>query len=156
MTELTATFSLQFPLQAQPDDLAHFERSGKHYPHLLKEGDPIRTRMITERAIIRAAATGLLAMEPECKVSVGYDRDDHIEGCSPTRDLGTIMEAIGACDDEWLNLFDKDGCHLGQVYLVYGNDGYDVICDYHINLEPGLKDANALSDMIGDAAEHHA
>ena len=34
----------------------------------------------------------------------------------------------------------------GWVFFVYGNDGYDVVNDYTINLESVMKEANELAD----------
>ena len=34
------------------------------------------------------------------------------------------------------------------VYLVYGNDGWDVISDYSVKLETELACANALADKL--------
>ena len=35
---------------------------------------------------------------------------------------------------------------LGEVALIYGNSGYDVINDYHTKLEPFMTAAEALAD----------
>jgi hypothetical protein len=37
------------------------------------------------------------------------------------------------------------GTYIGMVYFVYGNDGFDVICDYSVSLETLLIGANALA-----------
>lgn len=39
---------------------------------------------------------------------------------------------------------------IGWVRFVYGNDGWDVICDYTTNLESALESTNALADRIAD------
>lgn len=38
----------------------------------------------------------------------------------------------------------------GWVRFVYGNDGYDVICDYTTNLEEVLTGANALAERYSE------
>ena len=40
-----------------------------------------------------------------------------------------------------------DGKPCGHVFLVYGNDGYDVIADYTLNLEEPLSAANEIADI---------
>jgi hypothetical protein len=35
---------------------------------------------------------------------------------------------------------------LGEVVLIYGNGGYDVIADYHTSLEPFMASADRLAD----------
>jgi hypothetical protein len=57
-----------------------------------------------------------------------------------------ILDAMFSVDEEYLWVY-KTGCDnplgwaLGWVYLVYGNDGTDVISDYTINLEPVMAGA---------------
>lgn len=51
-----------------------------------------------------------------------------------------------ATDDEYLHVYRVDKTYLGRVWLVYGNDGWDVISDYTVNLEHIMEGANKLSD----------
>lgn len=86
----------------------------------------------------------------------GYDLDEMLNG---SRDKEAILKEAFAGDD--CHLFvqpaagpvEKDGAVVsnGWVYLVYGNDGYDVISDYTTNLEKLLKGANKLSDKMEEA-----
>lgn len=54
------------------------------------------------------------------------------------------------------NLFAEDECTLvasgekivGWVFFVYGNNGWDVMSDYTVNLEPWLKDAGDLAGRL--------
>ena len=41
------------------------------------------------------------------------------------------------CADEiHLNVYNSHGTtFLGQIFLVWGNDGWDVVCDYHTSME---------------------
>ena len=48
------------------------------------------------------------------------------------------------------------GWEQGWVYLVYGNDGWDVLADYTVNLGPSMQPANELSDQILEAFHEHA
>lgn len=55
-----------------------------------------------------------------------------------------IHKAMFSTDEDWILAY-KDGKQVGWVRLVYGNNT-DVICDYTVNLEDALKDANALAE----------
>jgi len=60
-----------------------------------------------------------------------------------------IMAGVFSCDEEEL-VFRKDGNLIGRVFLVYGNDGYDVICDYSDTpiMADLLNGANELADKL--------
>jgi hypothetical protein len=140
--------AITLPLQPAPDDLAHFAATRCDY--LRVEGNPIRNRIIMERAVIRRAVTDLIAAG--FTVRVYYGEGDY--GCERTNDVNTVMAAIGACDEEWLNVRrEREGerPQVATIYLVYGNDGYDVMADYHLSIEEHLKGANELSDQIANA-----
>ncbi len=126
------------------DDLEHFARSGSLYPGLLDPDNRIRQRIIIERAIIRRAVTDILA-NGALSVSVYYGDDEY--GCEKQRDLDTIMAAIGACDEEFLHVHWPKGRPC-SIFLVYGNDGWDVLADYSLVLEPFLVGANALAEQL--------
>jgi hypothetical protein len=59
-----------------------------------------------------------------------------------------ILDALMTTDDDTLVFRDMNGNKIGWVWLVYGNDGYDVVCDYTDNIETCelLAGADALSD----------
>lgn len=62
-------------------------------------------------------------------------------------DFSFIVSEMFATDEEHLHL-SKDGKRCGWVYFVYGNDGYDVICDYTTNLEYLMPDVSKLADKM--------
>jgi hypothetical protein len=64
-----------------------------------------------------------------------------------SRDKAAILAEMFSVDMEHL-IYHKDGVRQGWVYLVYGNGGWDVICDYTTNLDPVLVGANALADKL--------
>lgn len=106
------------------------------------EADHIfKRRQRIERSIVRQIVKDALASG----YSISLDNGD---GPELTNDkLRGIMHQMFATDEERLYLY-KDGCCKSWVYLVYGNDGYDVICDYSDNKITNelLKNAQALSD----------
>ena len=55
--------AFQWPLPLWPDDVAHLDNdhNRKYAPHLLVADDPIRLRIVMERAVVRAAAAQLIA-----------------------------------------------------------------------------------------------
>jgi hypothetical protein len=44
----------------------------------------------------------------------------------------------------------KDGRDAGWVFFVFGEDGWDVICDYTVNLEDALAVTNGLSERLSN------
>lgn len=124
---------------ATADDIAHFST-----PHGRRIELKIRQRIVVERAIIRKAVTDIIAAG--YALSVDYGEDD--VAVSRSSDVAEIMEAIGACDEEWLHVRHTNGKLRGTIALVYGNDGWDVICDYHTSLEPLLTGANELAEQL--------
>jgi len=61
-----------------------------------------------------------------------------------------MMKEIRQCDEEYLTFKDSKNMRVGMVYLVYGNDGHDVICDHTANDEMTniLSRANALAESF--------
>lgn len=62
-------------------------------------------------------------------------------------DHDSIIEHLFTTDMDYIHAV-KDGRRRGWVQLVYGNDGFDVICDYTVNLEDMLAPVNAFADQI--------
>ena len=46
-----------------------------------------------------------------------------------TNDRDLVLSNLGHVEDETIQAHDK-GRYVGMFYLVYGNDGYDVLADY--------------------------
>ncbi len=63
----------------------------------------------------------------------------------------TILAEMFQGDEDRLYLYnDMQGKPIGWVYFVYGNDGWDVISDYTVNLEYLMGPANAISKQYED------
>lgn len=116
----------------------------------------IRRRILVERAIVRKAVSDLL--DAGCYVTVDYGDGEY--GVKKSSDLSMIMADVGACDEEWLRVWKLEGgptrspwTKLGAIFLVYGNDGWDVIADHSTGevFEALLAGANDLADKLGDA-----
>lgn len=146
--------SVTLPLQPTADDLAHLESdtAKKLWPHLQNPADPIRRRIIMERAVIRRACTDMLAAGLQLRV---YDGEEW--ATEWTDSLDAVMASICACDEEWIHV--RQPFHtepgkfhrLGSIYLVYGNAGWEVIADNAVALEPHLAGATAFADQLADA-----
>lgn len=64
-----------------------------------------------------------------------------------TKNKEVIINALQTTDEDVLYCYSSpDTGRNGFVMFVYGNDGYDVICDYSTNLESALTAVNALSN----------
>ena len=116
------------------------------YPKNLSDiTDPeTRRRIAVERKIVTALIDHALAEGYELSVDDGDNR--HPWTTNRAEVIGNIMEA----DEDRLYLR-KDG-HTAWVFLVYGNEGWTVICDYNVSLEALLAPINALASGLEDAS----
>ena len=108
----------------------------------------IEKRQEIERRIVRKVAEGLIAAGYAVTVDYGMD-EPAIEASTSIK---AIMAEVQACDEEWLIAMKADESgqmkRAGMVFFVYGNDGWDVINDYSVSLEPALKEAEALANRL--------
>ena len=106
-------------------------------------------RQIVEKEIATAIVDSLLAAGFRIEV------DNGDEETLPIADRATILKSMFLTDEERLFVFKKNEPDwFGWVYLVYGNDGWDVLSDYTVNLEKVRRKngspAAALADKYGD------
>ncbi len=104
----------------------------------------VKMRQHVERLIARALIKDALAAGYSINIDNGGDTFELPE---PSVDIKKILETMFATDDEKL-IFYKDGKRAGWVWFVYGNDGYDAICDYTTNLDHIMGGANKMSDRF--------
>lgn len=136
-------------LAPTPDDLAHFERSeaGGRFPIAAD----IKARIVVERAVVRRAITDILAAGYLVRL---HDGESWATGLEPNIDR--VMAELCACDEERLYVWkprqgdEQDGKYIGSIYLVYGNEGWDVLADYSVNLEPLLAGANEFAETLSE------
>ena len=116
------------------------------YPKDLNDiTDPgVRERVAIERQIVFALIDHALAEGYELSV------DDGEEQHPWTTDRAVVIDNIMETDEDRLHLR-KDG-HTAWVLLVYGNEGWDVICDYNVSLEALLEPINALAESLEGAS----
>lgn len=71
--------------------------------------------------------------------------DGEQETVRRSKDPETVFAAMRTTDEDYLYTY-RGLARLGWVRFIYGESGWDVICDHTVNLEPHLTEATALSD----------
>ncbi len=113
----------------------------------------VEKRRAIERHIIStfindAIAAGYLINVEDCGDEEGsYVFEAH------TADAEAVMPELFACDEDFIHVFTQDKKHVGFLHLVYGNTGWDVICDNTDSdrMNTILKNAEALAEQYADA-----
>lgn len=105
----------------------------------VKTRQAIETRIATE-FVTEALKAGFAISLSDCD-------DESIMTVDKSTDKAVILAAMFGTDDERLYLT-QNGKRCGWCWFVYGNDGWDVICDYTTNLEPIMPNVEALADKI--------
>lgn len=98
-------------------------------------------RRIEIEKIIREALVDLLLADG---YELAVDNGEYVSGFTKNPEITKKM--LGDTDEESL-LTRKDG-HKSSVFLVYGNSGWDVICDYGISLEPVIEKLETMQDQF--------
>lgn len=98
-------------------------------------------RIGVERHIVRKTVKALLDAGYMLNVNNGGDGPELEQ---PTLSSVDIIVALAETDSEHLLVYHgptvpAHGKSAGWVFFVYGNDGYDVISDYTVNLEPAIQ-----------------
>ena len=103
----------------------------------------IKLRQELERRIIRAIVKEALAVG--ITVSV-YDGEEWT--VKNSEKLSDIMKAVMTTDEDTLRFNRCSGERIGDVLLVYGNDGWDVIADHteSIAMNNILAPGNAIAN----------
>jgi hypothetical protein len=114
------------------------------YPAKLSDVDQsVRARVSIERRIVKRTVADLLAAGFELAV---YDGEVLHKR---TTDAAKLHKDLLETDEDYLFVYkagEKE--RFGYVYFVYGNDGYDVISDYTVNLEDALKGVNEFANTL--------
>jgi hypothetical protein len=103
----------------------------------------IENRIKLEKRIVRKLVRALLADGYDIAVDNGGDEYE----VGFTDKFTEVINGLFACDEEFLVVQKvKAGeTRRSMVHLIYGNDGWDVICDYSCSLE-------SIVDPISDWA----
>ena len=118
----------------------------------VSDGVPVWLRHRHERAVVERLVTDAVAMG--YRVSVN-DGEEYV--VKRSRDCKAIMQAMFSVDEEWLKirtLDDEDS--VGSFYLIYGNDGWDVIADssYSTATEAHMLKIQRGADELATAIEN--
>lgn len=97
-----------------------------------------------ERQIVRTAVVELL--DHGFSLSVDNGGDDY--EIDRSRDAEAVLAEMMNTDADRLMAIGASGQVMGWVFFVYGNDGYDVICDYTVSLDPYLLETMALAETF--------
>jgi hypothetical protein len=100
------------------------------------------TRREIEFAIARQVILDLLAEGYSISL---HDGEDIVVSSSTV--CTDILNAMFSVDEETLIVYSPEG-DWRIVQFVYGNDGYDVVCDYDVSLEKTLKNSRKLADKL--------
>lgn len=101
-----------------------------------------RARCAIELHIVRLLITTLRAAGYALTFDDGGDRIQ-------TPDDDKAVEHLFGVDEAYI-ITRKEGCKTSSVWLVFGNDGWDVICDYGVSLEPVIGTLGEEIDAISD------
>lgn len=105
-------------------------------------------RRSVEKKIVRSLISELIAQGFVLYVA-DPDRDEQPE---PSQDKAKLLEDALACDESRIvairGRFDEDSFVRSWAFFVFGNDGWDVLCDYGVNLEAFIPKTLALSDKM--------
>lgn len=89
-------------------------------------------QMVRRIRMEKRMASGLVraCLKRGYAVTIDNGEDKPIE---KSKDYRAIMKELWATDEEHVLIYDDKGKYLGWFFLVYGNDGYDLIADYSAN-----------------------
>jgi hypothetical protein len=105
----------------------------------------VKMRQEVERKIATALVKEALAAGYTITVDYGDGETGKLSS------LKAILKGMFQGDEDRLHMYNPtNDQYIGWVYFVYGNDGYDVISDYTVNLEPIMGPANKISDHYAD------
>jgi hypothetical protein len=105
-------------------------------------------RQEVERKIAAAFINQALAAGFTISIDNGGDEDEETK---PSNNQDEILAGMFQTDEEHLYVWNPtNGKRVGWVFFVYGNDGWDVISDYSVNMEPLMSEANKISDHYAD------
>lgn len=111
----------------------------------------VKARQNVERAIVRALVNELLAQGFRLTVWNGGDTPE----CSKEIDFAPVWNALGETDEDELvaakGIKGQPDYICLKFWLVYGNDGFDVLSDYTVSAEPFIPLTLAVIKAHGGA-----
>lgn len=113
----------------------------------------VKMRQMVEREICLQVVASLL----EAGYSLGVNDGEEIT-IHHSRDAKEIERALFTTDEDYLYVYaadnhDADSTPNYWVRFVYGNDGWDVVCDYLTALESVIGEGTATQKLIDKYAD---
>lgn len=104
----------------------------------------VKMRQLVEKEIVECVVDDALKAGYLLAVYSGEETTER------SRRRGIVLKAMMKTDEDYL-LFsraeDLDDARVhGWVRFIYGNDGWDVVSDYTVNLEPVMAGAHAIAN----------
>lgn len=102
----------------------------------------VKVRRGIEKKIIRQLIEDAIKAGYSITVSDGEETV-----ITQSTEINKIIKVMFSTDEDVLFLHrNNEAGWFGWVRLIYGNDGYDVIADYTVNLEHIMNGANKISE----------
>lgn len=101
-------------------------------------------RIAVEADIVTRVVDALLA----AGYSLTVDDEGTWRPAMLTTNRDEILAELMETDEDYLRV--EEGLRRGWVRFVYGNDGWDVVCDYTTSLESVLAPVNAYADSLAN------
>ena len=121
--------------------------------HLTGNGPAVKARQRIEQTIALVTAQALLDAGFLLGVNDGEDVTLH-----HSRDIEAVQQALFTTDEDYLYAYVEQGKRNDRpdawVRLVYGNDGWEVICDYSADLDPFIGDGTVVQKLIDYASDN--
>jgi hypothetical protein len=107
-------------------------------------------RIGQEKTIVRKTIATLLNAGYLLNVNNGGETN---ELAAPTRRYFEIVDAMMQADDDRLLVYrqehtDAPIVRVGWIWFVYGNDGWDVVCDHTTNLDHIMEPIATYCDSL--------
>jgi hypothetical protein len=117
-----------------------FAAKGEHESMSIKQRIRIEKQIVT-RAVKDALKAGY---------ALNIDYGDGMVFQGAITDRARLLAGIMQGDDDRIYYYDARGQYAGWAWFVYGNDGWDALSDYTVNLEGVLTGANKLANRYAD------
>ena len=104
----------------------------------------VSVRQQIERGVFKRVVRSALAKN--CTLSL-HDGGEWVVKFS--RNFSQVVGAAFTVDSERLRVRDADGVFVGDVFFIYGNDGYDVLADRtdNVTMQAICADAERYADL---------
>jgi hypothetical protein len=112
----------------------------------------VKMRQLVEREIAYAIVDSLLEAGFSIAIDNGDNNGNEFE-IAKTRNRRAIKGALAQTDDEYLFVYTSNDKQYGWVRLVYGNDGWDVLSDYTVNLEKFIGNGTKVAKITDKYAD---